>query len=438
MALPTSGALTAAMINEEIGRSSTAVMNLNGLEERKLAASLALSLSGSVDNDFNVGTGANNSALTASIQSDGKVIIGGEFTAYSGETRNRIARLHSNGVLDTTFNVGTGLGDDAVGAYSIIIQNDGKIIAGGFFYFYQDVAQNRLTRIHSNGIRDSSFDIGTGFNSTISNVGTVQSVILQPNGRIIVGGSFSRFSGTIRNGIVRLFANGNRDDSFNVGTGFTNFGVSSLSRQPDDKVIAGGIFTRYQGTDRNRICRIHSNGILDTDFSVGIGASSTVETTSIQSDGKVIIGGDFTSYSNSTVNRIARLYANGFLDTTFSVGTGFNGSVNTTSIQSDGKVIIGGAFTGYSGEERNRIVRLHTNGVLDTTFNVGTGGNSTVSTISIQSDGRIIIGGDFTSYSGAERNRITRVNTELYKDPDKLAFDTIISFDDFYGKKYTP
>jgi uncharacterized delta-60 repeat protein len=435
MALPTSGALTAAMINEEIGRSSTAVMNLNGLEERKLAASLALSLSGSVDNDFNVGTGASSSVYTASIQSDGKVIIGGAFTSYSGTTTNRIARLHSNGVLDTTFDVGTGL-DGA--AASIIIQNDGKIIAGGLFYFYQDVAQNRLTRIHSNGIRDSSFDIGTGFNSTIGNVGTVDSVLLQPNGRIIVGGSFSRFSGTIRNGIVRLFANGNRDDSFNVGTGFTNFGVSSLSRQPDDKVIAGGIFTRYQGTDRNRICRIHSNGILDTDFSVGIGASSTVETTSIQSDGKVIIGGQFTSYSNSTVNRIARLYANGFLDTTFSVGTGFNDRVNTTSIQSDGKVIIGGWFTGYSGEERNRIVRLHTNGVLDTTFDVGTGGNSTVSTISIQSDGKIIIGGDFTSYSGAERNRITRVNTELYKDPQKLAFDTIISFDDFYGKKYTP
>jgi hypothetical protein len=106
MPLPLTGALTASAINTEIGRSSTAFFNLNGLEERYLAAS---AIPGTLDIDFNVGTGANGAVFTTSFQDDGKVIIGGIFTSYSGTTRNNIARINTNGVLDTSFNVGGGV-----------------------------------------------------------------------------------------------------------------------------------------------------------------------------------------------------------------------------------------------------------------------------------------------------------------------------------------
>jgi hypothetical protein len=149
--------------------------------------------------------------------------------------------------------------------------------------------------------------------------------------------------------------------------------------------------------------------VRDTTFNVGTGASGNVWTTSIQSDGKVIIGGSFGSYGGVTVNGIARLHANGVRDTTFNMGSGPNNIVTTSSIQSDGKVIIGGDFTSYGGVTTNRIARLHANGVRDTTFNVGSGANDTIRTISIQSDGKVIIGGDFTSYSGVTTNRIARI-----------------------------
>jgi len=366
---------------------------------------------GVLDTGFNVGTGANRNVRTTSIQSDGRVIIGGGFTIYSGTTTNRIARLHSNGVLDTGFNVGTG----ASGGFNIVnttsIQPDGRVIIGGGFTIYSGTTTNRIARLHSNGVLDTDFNIGTGANSNVCTTS------IQLDGRVVIGGFFTVYSGTIRNRIARLHSNGVLDTDFNVGTGANNV-VSTTSIQSDGKIIIGGSFGSYSGTTRNSIARLHSNGVLDTDFNVGTGANNTVSTTSIQSDGRVIMGGAFTSYSGTAINRIARLHSNGILDTDFNVGTGANGTVETTSIQSDGKVIMGGRFTSYSGTTTNRIARMHSNGVLDTDFNVGTGANSFVDTTSIQSDGKVIIGGVFTLYSGTTRNRIARLHSNGVLDTD--------------------
>ncbi len=83
-----------------------------------------------------------------------------------------------------------------------------------------------------------------------------------------------------------------------------------------------------------------------------------IYTTSIQSDGKILFGGSFTAYNGTTANRLIRLNPNGSVDTTFNTGTGFNSTIYTTSIQSDGKIIVGGQFTSYNGTTANRIVRL--------------------------------------------------------------------------------
>ena len=96
----------------------------------------------------------------------------------------------------------------------------------------------------------------------------------------------------------------------------------------------------------------------DLGFGLGDGANSTVRTTALQSDGKIIIVGEFTSYNGTARNRIARLNADGTLDLTFNPGTGANGLVQTTALQSDGKIIIGGEFTSYNGTGRNRIARI--------------------------------------------------------------------------------
>ena len=147
----------------------------------------------------------------------------------------------------------------------------------------------------------------------------------------------------------------------------------------------------------------------DQGFGYGDGIDDEVLATAIQNDGKIIIGGDFISYNGTARSHIARLNTDGSLDTTFIVGTGANSYVYTIAIQSDGKIIIVGYFISYNGTAINHIARLNTDGSLDATFIAGTGANNAVLATAIQSDGKIIIGGNFTSYNGIGRNRLARI-----------------------------
>src|SRR5690606_5239549 len=97
--------------------------------------------------------------IASSLQSDGKVVIGGAFSSINGTVRDRIARLNTDGSLDTTFNPGTGANDLVT---SISIQSDGKIIIGGWFIFYNGTAIKRIARLNTDGSLDNTFDPGTG------------------------------------------------------------------------------------------------------------------------------------------------------------------------------------------------------------------------------------------------------------------------------------
>ena len=372
-----------------------------------------LNTNGSIDPEFNTATGSDNYINAICIQPDGKIIIGGGFTFYNHITRNRIARLNPDGSLDASFNPGTGA--DAP-IYSINLQSDGKIIIGGMFSNYNGTSINRLARLNTDGSLDVSFNTGSGANG-----GSIYTSIIQPDGKIIIGGWFTHYNGVSRNRIARVNANGSLDASFNPGSGTDNINSSSyiwaISLQSDDKIIIGGTFSVYNGTSINGIARLNTNGSIDGTFNPGMGANNPVFSTAIQSDGKIIIGGIFTSYNGLIRYRIARLNADGSLDPSFYPNTGPNDAINCINIQPNGKIIIGGSFTSINGIIRNRIARLNADGTLDVTFNPGTGANNTVYTNSIQSDGKIIIGGSFTSYNGTGRNRVARVLGDPCTEP---------------------
>jgi uncharacterized delta-60 repeat protein len=210
---------------------------------------------------------------------------------------------------------------------------------------------------------------------------------------------------------------GANDPTFNTidvgspgdGAGFNDFVLTTVV-QPDGKILAGGGFTMYNSvSNSSRIARLNSDGSIDPSFTIGTGFNNYVYTIALQSDGKIVVGGSFTSFNGTGVNRIARLNTDGSLDLTFFPGTGFNSDVATTVVQPDGKIIVGGAFTSFNGAGINRIARLNTDGSLDAAFNPGTGFNANVRSINIQSDGKIIAAGEFTSYNGIIRTRIARI-----------------------------
>jgi uncharacterized delta-60 repeat protein len=316
------------------------------------------------------------------------------------------------------------------GVMSTALQPDGKILVGGAFTEYNWEPQNRIIRLNTDGSLDDSFNIGTGFNQF------VQSIAVQPDGKIIIGGGFTAYNGTTQNYIARLNTNGSLDTSFNIGTGFSDV-VHQIVVQDDGKILVGGRFTSYNGTTQNRIARLNANGILDTSFAmgtIGMGFNNFVNSIALQPDGKILVGGLFSNYNGTSRNRIARLNADGTLDTSFDIGTGFNtGAGETFIFQPDGKIIIGGGFTTYNGTAQNRIVRLNTDGSLDTSFNIGAGFNggspsTIIKTMVMQPDGKILAGGYFTEYNGTPQNRIARLHGDNSAGIEELKSLTVNTY----------
>ncbi len=361
-----------------------------------------LTSTGSVDSGFNPGTGANVNIRTSAIKTDGKILIGGEFTLFNGTTRNYFARLNSDGSLDTTCVTCAGAND---GVRSTAIQADGKIIIGGYYTFFNGSEINRIARLNSDGSLDDTFDPGMGADAGIT------SVALQSDGKILVAGDFTSFNGTALYRVARVNANGSLDATFLPDTGANNI-VYALGLQSDGKILIAGDFDTVNGVARKHVARLNSNGTLDASFDPGSGTDFTVMDLKVQSNGKILIGGSFTTYNGSTANHIARLNSDGTLDASFDMGTGTDGSIRTITIQSDAKILIGGAFTTYNGTTRNRIARLNSDGTVDATFDPASGPASSVYSSAIQSDGKILIGGLFSTYNGTSVVRLARINSD--------------------------
>ena len=216
------------------------------------------------------------------VQADGKILAGGQFTSIGGQTRNRIARLETDGRLDQTLNLST------VGNFVLAtaVQPDGKILIGGDFSNVLGVARNNIARLNTDGTLDTAFNPN-------ANGGVVRSIAVQADGKILAGGSFTSIGGQARNNIARLDATTGLADSFNPNA--NNF-VFSIAVQADGKILAGGFFSGANsigGQTRNRIARLDATTGLADSFDPN--ANNSVYSIAVQADGKILAGGQFRS-----------------------------------------------------------------------------------------------------------------------------------------------
>lgn len=301
-------------------------------------------------------------------------------------------------------------------AYSFATQPDGMVLVGGAFTYSGEVGTKTLIRTHADGTLDDTFSPAVGTSGDILNT-----ILLQSDGKILIGGSFITVGGTSKPYYARLNSNGTLDTTYTTAVDST---VRALAMQSDGKVLAAGEFTTVGGTSRPRIARLNTNGTLDTGFTPGSGANNTVLRVLVQPDGKIVIAGRFTVFNGTSRSRIARLNTNGTLDTGFTPPA-FDGDILALGRQSDGKIIVGGQFTTVGGTSRPRIARLNTNGTFDSTFNAAVSG-AYVAGLVVDSSGRIVFGGEFTSVGGVARSRIARVLATGAIDPSwNVAADTI-------------
>lgn len=384
-----------------------------------------LNSDGTLDSGFNPNLGfGGNSPSTIALSGDGGFLIGGYFTTYNGTSLNGgFLKVDQTGALATTFMANTSV-MSAFPPSIVVKQADDKIIIAGNFNVVNGTTKNFIARLNTDGSLDNNFN-----NGGVGPNGSVQAVSIQPNGKILIGGYFMSYNGTSRQGIARLNADGTLDTTFTPGTGFTSNGmmanIYAIETLSTGKILVGGAyFSNFDGnavTNKNLI-RLNADGTFDSTFNTnGLGVNSNmavgVNVIREQADGKIIIGGGFGSYNGTTANGLLRLNADGTVDTSFTQSWGAGAGLNMGAaarfliIQpNDSKIIVAGTLSSYNGTSRTNILRINTDGTLDTSFNAGSAG--TVSMPFLAADGKLLVPGTFTSFNGTTINRLVRLNTD--------------------------
>jgi uncharacterized delta-60 repeat protein len=338
-----------------IGGSFT---TFNGVSRTRIARVLS---NGTLDASFDVGTGANNK-VEKIIQSNGKILVGGWFTNYNAIGRNRMMSLNDDGSVNTNFAMGNGINPYIK---CIVKETDFTTIIAGNFSGLTIGGPSRkcIARIDVNGAVDPSFNPGTGANSAIG------LMAYQSTGKLIITGAFTTYNGIARPGIARVNSDGSLDTNFDPGTG-ADQSITGIGIQDDGKIVIGGFFSNYNGVPRKGVARLLPDGSLDASFNPGAGANSYVSALVLQSDGKIIIAGGFTAYDGTPRSKIARLHFGGALDTSFDPGFGpSGGDITTMEMQFNGRIVLGGFFTSYNGTSRNHIARIYGSPPLDVAEN---------------------------------------------------------------------
>ena len=390
-----------------------------------------------IDPFFATGRGFDDDVLDMALQTDGKLLVVGQFNTGVGMPFKKVMRLDVTGNPDPTFNPGTGANGDING---VEIQPDGKIVVGGNFTTFNGVAAGKVARLNSDGSLDTTFNTGTG----VPNSQLVNAVAIGPSGEILIGGNFTTFNGATANKIAKLSSNGSLDQSFTGGTNFNGSGtINFVKMYTGNKIVAGGQFSgglslarmqmsgaldstftgAFGGDFRTAtisgstifvggpfgVTKLQANGISDGSFSpVGV---TTVNGIAVQNDGKVVLSGTFVRPAGLNWT-LTRLNSNGSADATFT-NTELD-PINSVVIAPDNKIIAGGYMfqntTTIGGANRAGVRRINTDGTRDNTYLTRSGAlDSTLIKSSIQPDGKILVMGDFATIGGLARQRFGRL-----------------------------
>jgi uncharacterized delta-60 repeat protein len=321
-------------------------------------------------------------------QENGKILIGGDFTSIDGVIRNRIARLNEDLSVDTSF---TPLGGANSTIRAITIQTDGQILFAGSFSDFNGQNLNRIARVNPDGSLDETFDAGNGPNST------VYAIHQNQNGTILICGDFSSVDGQSKERIARLLPDGTLDSSYLASSEWGR--AERIIPQSSDKVILVGPFDRVNGIEQRSIARLNADGTLDVTFNADPGADD-INDIALSPDGSFIICGSFSRYNEIPRNRVAKIDANGNLVDSWQLDEMPNSTVESVAVDSDGRIIIGGSFTKIGNTLQPRLARLNQDGTLDWTFRIGTGFNSTVKKLFLLNIDESLVSGDFSDFNG--------------------------------------
>lgn len=373
--------------------------------------------------------------------------LSGSINTVTGGIAKRLLRVNTNGVWDSAFNVATGTNDTFATfspyAEDITFDSQGNIIIVGDFNFFNGKSANNQVKLNPSGQTISNISSGAELN------GIINQIAQDSQGNFYVVGNFNCYGaspcstsngiGIDLGGIIKFNPDMSMNIEFlkNIGTS-ANSSVYTIALDSNDNIYIGGVFSQIGSVANNArgLAKLSPAGVFNTSFSnaMDVTPGTKSATTSGFSGGNVnsividasnnlYVGGSFTQYKNTFNNAksLAKLSSSGVLDTSFSnamdvapptksaTTSGFNGAINTLTLDGQGNLYAGGAFTSYKGVSNSAryLAKLSTTGVLDSTFQTNYGNssttaglNNTVRAIAIHSLGDVFVGGDFTNYNG--------------------------------------
>lgn len=354
------------------------------------------------DPSFPGGTGSSGTVFSVQVQPDDHVLLAGDFTTFNGQANRSVVRILPSGQRDTSFQTGTGA-DGRVNNLRLL--PDGRVFLGGIFNNFNGAPSKNLVRLLPNGARDTAFNVGTGLNNEVLGMEGFA------DGSVLLGGFFGQYKGAPTTQPLKILPNGARDTTFNLGGTGTSGLIEVIRQQPDGKILVAGTITQYNGQAVGRgVIRLLPNGQRDTTFNTGTGlASGTFRAMALQGDGKIILAGNFSSFNGRAVQRLIRLHPTGVLDTTFLVSTPFTGTIVSILVRKNGNILAFGNYSAIVGQLPHAIAEFSSTGLLLTQPGICVEMNSVPQGSGELSDSSIVIAGGFTVAGGANRPRIGKL-----------------------------
>lgn len=347
-----------------------------------------------LDTGFQTRPGADYLASAVAVAKDGAVVVGGGFATFNGESHPRLVRVRADGSTDPGF-----LAEVKYRVQAIASLEEGRLVIGGEFNTVNGIRCNHLAVLKSDGSVDPAFDFENGPDQP------VEAIAALPDGSFYVGGAFTNVLGKPAHGIARITRTGGFDAGFE-STANPDGSVTSIAVDVLGRVTVGGSFRRYRGFVRGGIVRLKDTGAIDDAFGGGQGAEGVVFAVAADVSGLPWVGGDFVQFHGEPAGALVRLTNSGQRDPNFRIGAGADAAVTAIAFASDGKAWVAGRFTEIDGRKRRHVARLNADGSVDDTFDPGAGPDNWVLALGPRADGGVVIGGLFSSVSGARRGAV--------------------------------